>query len=278
VATPEQADAIRQAADLSFAAGSSDIEMAATRQIQSLQRELAPGLGLRGRDSPIVERGGRIGEEALRQVGQLSRNVRTAQQQAMIEASMQQGALNQGLLGQSAELSQRAFQNRLNLLGETGRLGLGLAGIGNPLGALQAVQAPRLAQTTVRGKVTESDPLGALIALTGAAGGLLSSAGSFSGGMGGGGGASGGGGYSSIALKDPWGPVPAKEWLRRLADLPVEFWSYKSDPKATIHAGPYAEHLRDAFGLGDGERIEFLDAIGILFALVRELVKERGDG
>lgn len=199
VATPEQAAAIRQSARLAIEAGSSDIQRATETSLQAIRRELAPSLGLRSGDSPILDRGFDLGEESLRQQSQLVRDVRSSEQQALIQASLQQGALNQGLLGLTlgaeSNLAQRAFQNRLALTGLGFQSGLGFGTALNLPSALSVIQQPRLASKTVKGKI--NDPLTQSALILGGIGGALSgggaSIGSFGGGSGGGGGGGGGG-------------------------------------------------------------------------------------
>lgn len=267
VATPEQRAAINQSANLAIEAGQSDISRAASEQLQLLRRELAPGLGLRSTDTPITDRGQRIAEEAVRQSGQLTRGVRGAEQQALIDASLRQGALNQGLLGQSlgasADIAQRAFQNRLALAGRDfgiGQLGLGLTTANlapTSLGQQSLFQADRLAQPRTRGdffgrggEVTTGDINTASSSIIGGIGGGIA---------------------SSRALKRRHGEAQGKQWLANLREIPIDLWSYLAEPNGAIHAGPYAEDFQKAFDLGDGESISFIDAIGVLFAMVKEL-------
>lgn len=194
VATPEQSAAINRAATLAIEAGASDIQRAASEQLRSLRQELAPQLGLRSGDSPILERGARVGEEALRQTSQLIRNVRQSEAEQNIQASLAQGQLNQGLLGinlqATGDIQQRAIQNRLLLLQTAGQLGLGLGGVQNIPASLSVLQQPRLTETKTVG--TSKPPLAPII--LGGIGGLLSSGGGSLASSGGGAGGGGGGG------------------------------------------------------------------------------------
>jgi hypothetical protein len=64
--------------------------------------------------------------------------------------------------------------------------------------------------------------------------------------------------------------------LDNLIKLDVDRWKYK--PKITndqaTHIGPYAEDFKEAFGVGDGVHIDLIDAIGVLFAAMKELTLE----
>jgi hypothetical protein len=64
--------------------------------------------------------------------------------------------------------------------------------------------------------------------------------------------------------------------LDKIAALPVERWRYK--PEMNLgeqpHIGPYAEDFRDAFGVGDGKTIAFVDMMGVLFKGLQELTRE----
>lgn len=157
--TQEQRDLIRQATEAGIAAGQSDINKATTEGLQMLARELSPSLGLRPSDTPIVERGARIVAEGIRQQGQLETTLRGQEAQQLLQYPLESAQVYGGLaevqqrLAEQtrqfqANLRQMAWNNRLALTGQIGQQGLGLASIGNPVGALQVVQMPRLAQTS----------------------------------------------------------------------------------------------------------------------------------
>ena len=147
VATPEQLTAIEEARAAQVAAGEIDIERARTENLRVLREELAPRLGLRPGDTPILDRGGLIAAEALRQQGVLGNVAGQAAAQARLQfplaASQLQSQQTQAqqtfgnALSQfQQQLNQQAFQNRLLLsqqLGgigtQAGTFGLGLAGV-----------------------------------------------------------------------------------------------------------------------------------------------------
>jgi len=66
---------------------------------------------------------------------------------------------------------------------------------------------------------------------------------------------------------------PMEPVLDKIASLPVERWEYKADP-GKDRVGTYAEDFRDAFGVGDGKVIQFVDMFGVLFQAVKELAGE----
>jgi hypothetical protein len=140
---PEQEELIRRSSEELLAAGESDIERAAGRGLEQLREELAPQLGLRPSDTPVLDRGARIMEEATRQKGQLGRNLRAQEaslrlnvplETARIEAFRAPQLIGRGqeMASLQALLREQAFQNRLNLFTGTSNLGLGLASLAFP--------------------------------------------------------------------------------------------------------------------------------------------------
>ena len=69
-------------------------------------------------------------------------------------------------------------------------------------------------------------------------------------------------------------PVNGEKALEAVRRLPVSRWKYRGD--TTEHVGPMAQDFKEAFGLGDGKTISVIDAIGVLFAAVRELADKQG--
>ena len=169
-ATPEQRALIQEQARQAIAAGESDINRFLATTGETLREELSPTLGLRPTDSPIVDRGQRAREEAIRQQGQLVRNVRGQQAQQLLEfplAAQQVGTQTRTAGASMAEatrqfqqqLAQAAFQNRLALTGQVGTQGLQLTSAGG--------NVPILTE-----KTTERDVLGKTAQLLQGAGGL----------------------------------------------------------------------------------------------------------
>lgn len=182
-ASPEQIRLIDEAADAALARGEVDISRFETQGLESLREELAPSLGLRPTDTPILDRGGKLAAEALRQRGALSESLRgasaTARLNFPLSVTQVQGGFNlgqQGLLEATrsfqANLQQQAFANRLGIADLTSGIGSRL--VGNPAGTLSSALNPltqsRLAQTTQR---TSGFGLNQIGQLASGVGGLL---------------------------------------------------------------------------------------------------------
>lgn len=231
---------IAEAEAAQIAAGSADIEGASRRALEVLREELAPRLGLRSSDTPIIDRGGRIAREAIREVGTLTSRVRGQGVQTRL-ASRQLGLSERGFAGslgqaatQTAEaFRQRAFENRLALTGQVGAQGLGLATGFNTVAA-QAAQRPTVLTTTKNKDITV---------------------------------------VSSSRFKDLLGRLETSQVLAAVRAITLHRWRYKHE-NADEHVGPTAEDFREAFGIGNGETIHIADALGVLFGAVQELAKE----
>jgi len=103
------------AAEEAIAAGRSDIEAFSQNQLRLLREELAPGLGLRPSDSPIIDRGGLVAREATRQFGQLESAVRGQEAQALSGLIGQNLQTAGGLTGLELSLADAAQKNRIAL-------------------------------------------------------------------------------------------------------------------------------------------------------------------
>lgn len=64
--------------------------------------------------------------------------------------------------------------------------------------------------------------------------------------------------------------------LDKIASLPIERWQYKPEIGVGVepHIGPYAEDFHDAFGVGDGKTIAFIDMMGVMLKGLQELTRE----
>ncbi len=61
--------------------------------------------------------------------------------------------------------------------------------------------------------------------------------------------------------------------LDKISDMPIDQWNYKHQPNGPRHIGPMAQDFWSAFHLGtDSLGIETIDADGVLFAAVKELI------
>ena len=244
-ATEEQKRLINESTESQIARGSSDIAAFGQQQLDIIKDQLAPSRGLRPSDTPIQDRGFLLGGELARQQGNLVSDLRGQQAQAELNfplaANQQQAGLSQfqQQLGESAgqfqsQLQQQAFSNRLNLFGQVGQLGLGLIGSTQPNAQLQEVFRPQLGTTSKGTSQSKS------------------------------------GGISSRMLKTHLRPVDDAEVLEKLLEIPVERWVYLTDTTED-HIGTFAEDFKEAFGVGNGLTINYMDAIGVLMSSVRAL-------
>ena len=77
---------------------------------------------------------------------------------------------------------------------------------------------------------------------------------------------------SDRALKSGFATVNPRAVLDRLAALPVQTWSYKSEGADVRHIGPMAQDFKAAFDLGaDDKHISTVDAQGVTMAAVQGL-------
>ncbi len=273
-ATPEQIGLIDEAAEAGIAAGGTDIERFRTESLEALREELAPALGLRPGDTPILDRGARVSAEATRQGGQLAQrfrgaaatarlNLPLAQSQILQAGTAAQGQLVEATRQFQADLRNQAFVNRLNLQSTVGGLGLGLA-TGVPFNGAQTLGIlgnQRLANST-----TTTGGLGTVLSggasLLGGAGSFLTAGKAV-------------GLFSSKRLKTDKAPVDDEAALETVEALPVETWRYKdglglaSDRR---HIGPYAEDLQ-TLGLSDGLTINPVDVAGLGLSATKGLAK-----
>lgn len=68
-------------------------------------------------------------------------------------------------------------------------------------------------------------------------------------------------------------PSGCEEALQRLATLPISTWTYGWEDPSVTHLGPMAQDFAATFGLGaHDDRIEHVDASGVLFAAVKALL------
>ena len=140
-ATPEQIARINEATQAGITAGGTGIDTAVEEGLNLLREELAPSLGLRSTDTPILDRGGLLTREGLRQKGTLQSNLQAvgataklnyplAVQQLLSSQGQGQQVLIENVKNFQEQLRQQAFQNRLSLTGQSSATGLGLASIG----------------------------------------------------------------------------------------------------------------------------------------------------
>ena len=67
--------------------------------------------------------------------------------------------------------------------------------------------------------------------------------------------------------------------LKRVAQMPVTQWRYRTEASGARHVGPMAEDFHAAFGLGEDNRaINSIDASGVALAAIQglnQLVSEK---
>ena len=77
---------------------------------------------------------------------------------------------------------------------------------------------------------------------------------------------------SDRRLKTNFSAVNPRSVLDRLARVPVQTWSYKTDPSSVRHMGPVAQDFKAAFGVGaDDKHISTVDADGVALASIQAL-------
>jgi hypothetical protein len=85
-------------------------------------------------------------------------------------------------------------------------------------------------------------------------------------------GASAWGTISDRDSKAQFAPVDGDGLLERLAGIPIQTWSWKTQDPAIRHMGPVAQDFHAAFGLGeDPRRISTVDADGVALAAIQAL-------
>lgn len=146
-ATPEQRALIAEVANRAIESGTSDIKKFTGDSLSQLRQELSPSLGFRSSDSPIIDRGGRILDESIRQQANLVSDVRGAQAKAELDypvaihnAGTEAQRTNLAAKNFQAQLRQLAYQNRLSLTGQTSQIGLGMKYQTKGLGVSQDIR------------------------------------------------------------------------------------------------------------------------------------------
>jgi hypothetical protein len=139
-ATPEQIKLIDETVAANLAKGESQILDFSKQALIQLRDELAPSLGLRPTDTPILDRGDIIGQQAVRQQGQLASSLQAAGAEAKLNyplaaagVSSQASQFSQNLILSAqqlaGQLTNQATANRLQLAG------MGTATAGSAIGA-----------------------------------------------------------------------------------------------------------------------------------------------
>lgn len=77
-------------------------------------------------------------------------------------------------------------------------------------------------------------------------------------------------------MKDNVEPLDGGEVLRKVMELPISSYSYKSDSKKLRHIGPIAQDFQKIFGVGPDDRhISVADSSGIALAAIQQIVREK---
>jgi len=78
---------------------------------------------------------------------------------------------------------------------------------------------------------------------------------------------------SDREAKQDFSPVDTREILDRLADVPIQTWSFKNEA-GTRHVGPMAQDFHAAFGVGaDDKHIATVDGDGVALAAIQGLYR-----
>lgn len=139
--TPEEEALIAQMERESLALGESDIDRFTQEGLGFLKQEVGPSRGLRFGDTPILDRGGTLVGEGIRQKSQLGREVRGRGAEQRLKYPLERQRF-------AEMLRENSRRFRLGLAGTAGQLGLGLAGLGDPLGQQKLFLSERLGQPT----------------------------------------------------------------------------------------------------------------------------------
>lgn len=148
--TPEEEALIASMERESLALGESDINRFTQEGLGFLKQEVGPSRGLRFGDTPILDRGGTLVGEGIRQKSQLGREVRGRGAEQRLRYPLERQRFQE-------MLRENARRFRLGLSGTAGQLGLGLAGLGDPFGQQKLFLAERLAQPTTVGTSKEDE-------------------------------------------------------------------------------------------------------------------------
>ena len=178
LATPQELSEIDAAIAASREAGGIEIDRATEAAYRDLFENVAPSRGFKPGDTPILDRGGLIASEGLRQRGTLESTLAGQRANARLALPAQRSGIMLNTLGflsglqqQRSQLAESAFLNRLRLTGQIGQQGLGLAtGIpANIAGLTSTLGQERIAGA---GTTTSSPFFGNIGSIGQAAGGI----------------------------------------------------------------------------------------------------------
>lgn len=128
--TPEQIAQLNESINQAQTSGNIAIDQSSKDALDQIRDEIAPQLGLRSSDTPILDRFGRVAAAATNQKGQLTANLASQRASGLLNLptmSLNQLSLAGNIQQNQAALAESAFLNRLRLTGQIGNQSLGLA-------------------------------------------------------------------------------------------------------------------------------------------------------
>ena len=160
-ATEQDIALIEEARAAALARGESDIERGQRQSLEVLREELAPQLGLRPTDTPILDRGARVSEEALRQRGNLANNLAAQAAELRLRFPLERtlGLASETRGSQAFEEQIAQFQQQLRESAAINRLSLsaGLPAPGLSIAEVSGSNVGGIASaTTERGRTGSS--------------------------------------------------------------------------------------------------------------------------
>jgi hypothetical protein len=92
----------------------------------------------------------------------------------------------------------------------------------------------------------------------------------------------GGGAWNSVSdrnAKENFLPVNSRDILRKVLNLPISTWNYKTQAASIRHIGAMGQDFKAAFGVGEDEkRISTIDPDGVAFAAIQGLNSKVDEG
>lgn len=219
--------------------------------LQDRERQLQARLAMQGIP---------MGSEAYnREMSRFERDRNDAQQQAAFQA-MGAGRQEQSRL---ADLRNQSFNELVGALGARSGiapnfnqyLGLATGGLDGTKGLDQQYQS------AMQNYQNQMQSRGSTYGLLGQIGGSILGAGMMPGGF----------LMSSKKWKKFIDKTDHQQNLQKIDQLPVEVWSYRDEKGGPPHIGCYAEDFKELFGIGDGETINTVDAIGVCMSAIKAL-------
>lgn len=187
-ATDEQKRLIADVTNRAIESGDTDIARFMDSGMDQIRNDMAPARGMRPDDAPMIDAAQRVLEEAVRQKGQLTSNMRGAQAQAELNFPLNAGQITnqwnqwqQGFGQQQnqflSQLNQAATQNRTQLMGQlftapmsASEMGMNLIGAARP----NPVDFPRNTTQTTKQSSNILGGIGGLLSGIGSVGSLFS--------------------------------------------------------------------------------------------------------